>query len=237
MHRIEEIKSYYHNCVRTNKTSNFDDLLKQVGKTFLGETINQEVFDKIICSIQESLQISKYDEIIDLGCANGLITSKISKYCKNIFAYDLSDDLIKVAKQYNKKENILYFHRNILDINFTLLKFNKIYMYEVLQHIEYGQFRHLLHELFQNVSEFKFLIGSIPDAEKLFEFYNTKERKKYYFNEVLEKNKFHIGTWWYKEHILMICEELGLKATIIDQDEKLHTAHYRFDVLIEKVIR
>lgn len=229
------IQEYYKQCSNIFQTGSEFDLLNQVGKTYLGKTIDMEIFNIIILSIVDKLKINKHDNILDLGCANGLVSNHISKYAKFIDGFDLSDDLINIAKQYNKVENISFHTTNILNIDFKVFDAMKLYMYEVLQFFDMSKLKMLLQNISYNRDSFSFFIGSIPDAQKLFEFYNTKERKKYYFSEVLEKEIFHIGNWWYKEQIQYLCEELGLKCQIIEQDKRLHTAHYRFDCLIEKV--
>ena len=229
------IKEYYKDTVTSNNNNTFEDFLKQVGKTYLGNTINQQQFQTIIENIRENLKVTIDDNVIDLGCANGLISSNISKYSKKVFGFDLSEELINTANLHNNKTNIIYQQKNILDIDFNELISNKIYMYEVLQHLKYNQLRSLLQKILYSHEKFYFFIGSIPNSEKLLDFYNTKERKKYYFTEVLENDKFHIGNWWYKEQILYLCEELGLECEVIEQDKSLHTAHYRFDCLIKKV--
>ena len=230
----ENIKKYYHRAVLESDDS-FDNFLKQVGKTVSGNTIDKDIFFKIVESIRKALNINFNDRVIDLGCANGLITKSISRSSRYTFGFDLSDDLIQVAKKFHKKENITYEMQNVLDVNFSKLNIKKIYMYEVLQHFEYKMLRELLIKLIKEMDSFILFIGSIPDKDKILNFYDTDKRKSFFFNEVLENGKDHLGNWWHKEHILLICRELGLKATIIEQDSKLHTAHYRFDVTVEKV--
>ena len=230
----QDIKQYYQESVNDNKQDTFNDFLKQVGKTYLGNTINHEQFEIILNSIRRELNIKQNDQVLDLGCANGLISIKISEKCNRVMGFDLSEDLIEIAKTNHQKENIVYHCQNIIDIDFTILVTAKLYMYEVLQHLKCNELKMLLRNISNASKAFSFFIGSIPDQEKIFEFYNTKERKKYYFDEVLANGKFHIGNWWYKEQIQFLCEDLGLNCKIIEQDKSLHTAHYRFDCLIEK---
>ncbi len=229
-----DIRQYYKQYSETYDSGSDLDLLNQVGKTHLGEAINLEKLQLIINSIVDNLEISKKDNVIDFGCANGLVTKKVSHFANYIYAYDLSEDLLEVAHKYNASKNISFNNLNILNVDLKNLNANKFYMYEVLQFFDAKMLRKLLQKMGACNNHFSFFIASIPDSEKIFSFYFNEERKKYYFKEVLENKKFHIGNWWYKEHILLLCEELGLKATIIPQDKKLHTAHYRFDVLIEK---
>jgi len=233
MIEAKKVKQYYQQTVQEN-SDGLDALLKQVGKTFLGETISENMLMVIIDSIKFNLSINANDEVIDLGCANGLITINIANSAKYVFGYDLSTDLIAVAKKNHQKKNITYSTSNILDIDFNEISRHKIYMYEVLQHFEYGMLRKLLDKLIIELDFFSLFIGSIPDKNKILMFYDTDERKGFLFNEVLEGSKTHLGNWWYRDHILLLCKELGIRATIIEQDKELHTAHYRFDVLIEK---
>ena len=209
------------------------DLLQQVGKTYLEKAIGIEKLQILVDSIIDNLQISKKDNVVDFGCANGLVTKKISSNSNYIYAYDLSEDFIKVAKKNNASKNISFNNLNILDVDVKKLNSKKFYMYEVLQFFDGIMLRKLLQNLIRAKSTFSLFIASIPDAEKLFSFYSNKERRKYYYKEVLENKKFHIGNWWYQEHILLLCNELNLQATIIQQDKNLHTAHYRFDVIIK----
>ena len=221
---INEIQEYYKNYSNTYNTGSNIDLLNQVGKTYLGKTISLEVFNKIVKSIVENLDIKNTDTLIDLGCANGLVSYNISKKAKFINGFDLSAELINIANKYNITNNISFNNKNILDIDFCNFTSNKIYMYEVLQFFDNTKLKKLIQNIDKAFKKFLFFIGSIPDQEKIFEFYNTKERKKYYFNEILSNNKFHIGNWWYKEQIEFLCEDLGLKCKIIEQDKSLHTA-------------
>ena len=230
----ENIKKYYHKTV-LESNGDFENFLKQVGKTVSGNTVDKDVFFKIVESVNNALNINCNDRVIDLGCANGLITKSVARNSKHVFGFDLSVDLIQVAKKFHKKENITYGVKNALDVNFSKLNIEKIYMYEVLQHFEYKMLRKLLIKLIKEMDSFILFIGSIPDKDKVLNFYDTDERKSFLFNEILENRKDHLGNWWYKEHILFLAQELGLVASIVHQDKVLHTAHYRFDVILEKI--
>jgi len=216
-------------------TSNdFNNFLIQVGKTYLGKTITEREFKLIIISIIEALNIGDKNEVLDLGCGNGLITNEIAEYAKDIIGFDLNEDMLTVANKHHKKDNIEYVLSNIMDIDFTQYNAEKFYMYEVLQNLEYNMLRKLLQKISNQKESFTLFLASIPDQERILSFYHTQERKKYLFKELLEKNQSHFGNWWYKEHIMQICEDLDLSLKIKDQDPALHTSHYRFDVLIFK---
>ena len=212
-----------------------DDFLRQVGKTVAGKTIDKSQFDFIIESIINNLDINEYDRVLDLCCGNGLITQKISAYCNEIMGVDFSKPLIDIAKTAHSSENCDYINKSILDLKSAdfNFKFSKIYMYEALQHFTSNQFEtiiNIISELSQpNV---KIYIGSIPNKEKIWKFYNSLARKLDYLKRKI-LNTEAIGTWWYSNMILEKCNATGLDCTILNQNPELYTGHYRFDVLIE----
>lgn len=233
-YRKPNIIQYYKKNVNDYNSNTEYDLLKQVGKTYLGVPIKPKILKIIINTIIRNLDISKKDNIIDLGCANGLLSEHISKVSNTIYGFDISSDLINIAIKNSTSNNIKYIYSDILKINFCDYLSDKIYMYEVLQHLKPNNLISLLSKIIREKKTFKLFIGSIPDTEKLFNFYNTNERKKYYLNDILNKNSFHIGSWWYRDQLSYICEDLDLDCKIIEQNKSLHTSHYRFDCLIKK---
>ncbi len=227
--------SYYKK--RVDSTSNdFGGFLTQVGKTYLGKTIPESEFKIIISSIIKALDITNEDQVLDLGCANGLITYEISKYAKNVIGFDINKDLLRIANNNHKTENITYIQEDILNILFSQYEGSKFYMYMVLQYMEYSKFIEMLQKMSQEKKSFQLFIGDIPDQEKQLDFYHTKERRQYLFKELIENKKTHLGFWWYRQHILQICEDLSLSAEIIEQHPSLITSHYRFVVIITKYI-
>jgi len=225
--------SFYKNKIEST-SNDLNGFLKQVGRTYLGKPMTESEFKIIINSIIEILHITNEDKILDLGCANGLITNEIAKYAKYVTGFDINQDLLTVANKHHKKNNIDYIQNNIMDIDFSQYDAKKFYMLAILQYFEYNMLRELLQKISDQKESFILLIAEIPDQEKLLSFYDTKERRKFLFTELIEKKNSHIGNWWYKEHIIQICEDLGLKIEVKEQNSLLHTSHYRFDVKISK---
>jgi len=224
----DSIKKYY--SERVGRVGE-QDFLKQVGKTVDGREIKAEQFQLIVESIKTALQLEDEDSVLDVGCANGLITKAVSNYCKKITGCDLSPELIAIAKKYHYSTNITYRVCNARDI--TCSEFSKIYLYEVLQHFDFKSFGRLLESWANGVANQTIFVGSVPDAEKKFSFFDSLEKRRYYF-KLLEVGEDHLGSWWYREHIEIMCQQRGLKAVIIDQDQLLPTASYRFDFLVRK---
>lgn len=228
MKNPDQIKAYYKKRLEECRE---DDLFYQVGKTQYGEKVSTDQIDLITEAINTSLQLTKNDHVLDIGCANGLISYNISEKVQDLTGIDLSNELIQIATKLRSRSNINYFADDFFTFNLKNSVFNKIYMYEVLQHFPYRNFRELLLILKRHLKSFRLFIGGVPDAEGLFNFYNDEEKRKVYFSS-LEQEAAHLGNWWYAEHLKMVCDDLNLSFEKIDQNPNLYTAHYRFDCVV-----
>jgi len=210
------------------------NFLEQVGKTVNKKPISDEVYKEIVKSIQYNLNINYNDDVLDLCCGNGLITKSLSYECKSITGIDFSKKLIEIAKKHNSAQNIEYIYGDINDIYnfFKERTFSKAFLYEALQHFDTKQFEKLLANLKLLIKErFIFFVGSVPDKNKKWKFYNTLRRKLSYIWKVIINDEA-IGMWWDKDLIRQICDKSNLHVQFIKQNDKLHTAHYRFDLYI-----
>lgn len=215
------------------------EFLKQVGKTVSGQPITPAQFEAQISDICKGLNINNNDFILDMCCGNGIITAEISKICSAIIGIDFSEPLINNAGKYNKYENISYFCMSVLDQNIKSLSskpFTKIYMYEALQHFEEDDLQKIL-ELVLEISSSRpvIFIGGIPDIDKLWDFYDTDERREDYRRRK-SQNQEAIGTWWNREYIADVCLQNGLECEFLSQSQILHSAHYRFDVHLTRLV-
>jgi SAM-dependent methyltransferase len=214
------------------------DFLKQVGKTVGGKEISGIQFQEIILEISERLDINKNDEILDLCCGNGLITCNIAKICRSILGIDYSSYLIDIARLHHNPDNTCYIVGDVLNItpfiNQFSKPFQKIYMYEALQHFRKADFYRLLKVINEiSADDVLILFGSVPDWDMIFGFYDTpKRRLEFIFGSLLKRQA--IGTWWDKNYIGDVSRSLGFDCTFFQQNDILHTSHYRFDVLVSR---
>lgn len=209
-----------------------DDFLRQVGKTFRGETISSRQLQTIIAEIRSKTGLTSDDIVLDVCCGNGLVTSAIAAECRSVTGVDFSKPLIDIAQSSFKRENIRYFCMSALDIQPGKIAlsapFTKVYMCEALQHFCEDEFPVLLEALLNvTVQSAVFLFASVPDIEKLWSFYDI-QKKEEHIRRMNEGND-PLGTWWNKAYIAETCERYGLTCRFLPQDPCLHTAHYRFD--------
>ncbi|GAB5604698.1 class I SAM-dependent methyltransferase [Sideroxyarcus sp. TK5] len=216
-------------------TLDFDGaLLKQVGKTVNGVEVPEGQLALIVGNIISLLVLDKADVLADLCCGNGLITRRLAPFVREVVGIDFSLGLIETAKRTCPLANIEYRHADVTDLPGGFFgRFGKVLMYEALQHFSEAQFGHLLGQLVALAPGAKVLLGSIPDAERLRDYYDTEEKYEFYLQRERE-GRPHMGRWWHFDEIARSAEPYGFKVQRIPQPQALYTAYYRFDVLLER---
>jgi SAM-dependent methyltransferase len=208
--------------------------LRQVEKTVMGQPISSEQLALIVQSVLGGLSIDTRDNVLDLGCGNGLITSSVATMADAILGIDASPVLIETARAHFSPPNCSYRVADICSlaaVSDLPFRATKCYSYEVLQHLSGEQVEQLLRNLVSELGEFALFAASLPDAGRIRNFYNTKERWELY-----ERNKAagqeQIGHWWGRDELAVLSQRVGLRCETFDQPENLYTAHYRFNAVI-----
>lgn len=205
----------------------------QVGRMLNGVELTDDIIDNTAAYIINMLQINQQSEVLDVCCGNGLITNKVAAYCRHITGIDFSNEMIQSA-EIQKKHNANFICENAM--NFMLNKqFDAVYIAFSFQYFEQTvQAIKLLQNCLQHLKKGgRLLITDIPDAEKIFKYYNTPYKV---FQLVISKilNNNNMGRFWNKRDLIKICYELQVHCQIIQQQNWQPYRHYRFDALIIK---
>ncbi len=213
------------------------DYLRQVGKTVHGVPISDSQFEQIIAEISGRLELESDDRVLDLCCGNGLITHEISKRCREIIGVDFSLPLITIARKHHQPANVRYIHRSILALSPDIFEdqqpFSKVYMYEALQHFRKRELVPILKTISQLTDDAQVVLGSIPDRDRIWSFYNTVSLRRDFLWRRL-RGREAIGTWWQRDFIEKIAGGTGYQCEFFNHDNTLHTSHYRFDVRLRR---
>lgn len=67
--------------------------------------------------------VSKNDTVLEVGSGHGILTEKLSKKAKNVIAIEIDKKLIKYIENL---DNVEIFHANVLEMDLSLLTFNKV---------------------------------------------------------------------------------------------------------------
>ena len=101
--------------------------------------------------------------------------------------------------------------------------FRKAYLYEAVQHFDHAQVRSVLNDIARTAAYgVRLFLGSIPDWDRIFQFYDTPLRRNEYERRVREGTEL-IGTWWGGGEIAEIAAEAGFSCEIRRQNPLLYT--------------
>lgn len=207
---------------------------KQVARTINKVPIGSKEWQKTLDYILTVIEIKPNDELLDLCAGNGLITIPFAKKCRHVLAVDISKGLLSNIDN-SKNPNILIQVHDIRTLKLNEDFFSKIIMYAGIQYFTEKETVLLFEKVHRWLTDNGlFFVGDIPDVDKLWNFYNTSERKKAYFESV-KFEKPIIGTWFKKEFMVRAAEYAGFsKSRVLVQQKYQINSRYRFDVLLRK---
>jgi SAM-dependent methyltransferase len=213
------------------------DLLYQVAKTVMGKPISTIQYKTIISSIIEGLELNSEDNVCDLCCGNGIITYDIAGMVKKVIGIDSSILFIENAIKYKSKHNIKYVCDDILNVNTYIIgeNINKVIFYDSIAYFSENEVGKILNNIKNSSSKkIKIFIGSVLDKNSKFKYFNTFKRKMHYFiNYIILRKDLGLGNWISKGELEKLAKTFGYKVKFLNQDSILHTAHYRYDAILQ----
>ena len=122
--------------------------------------------------------ISPDDSILEIGCGIGALTYLLSKKIKKgkIEAMDISPKSIEYAKKHLRRKNIMFAAADILDFEPGNLKFDKILLFDVLEHIPEENHVLIFDKIGKWMNEDSTLLINLPNPNYIqFEIKNNPE--------------------------------------------------------------
>jgi ubiquinone/menaquinone biosynthesis C-methylase UbiE len=211
-----------------------DNLHVQVGHTVNGTPIDQEGWQFTLDQIEKKIKLNGNDILLDLCAGNGLIAIPFSSKCRSVTAVDFARTLLNRIDT-KLHPTITVHHADVRDVDLPENRFSKGVMYAALQHFSEREAIGVFSTIYRTLLPGGlFLIGDIPDVERLFAFYHKPEWERAYF-ESIKNNTPAVGTWYKKEMLEKMAGYTGFsKAETFDQSPRLLNSHYRFDLLLTK---
>ncbi|MFC1819350.1 class I SAM-dependent methyltransferase [Thermodesulfobacteriota bacterium] len=215
------------------KTCAPDDFWGQVKRTINGIPVSQEHIDIIVHAVIEGLQLTKEDNLLDLCCGNGALSTIIFRHCNAGVGVDFSKYLISVAqKNFSDAPRETYILSDVIDFCEEPRSsdiFSKALCYGSFAYLEHHRAERLLYLLRNNFPNIeRVFIGNCPDRGLLSDF--VKDRQ---FEPGTEDDPDSpIGIWRTKEEFSALATCCGWKISFQKMPDYFYAAHYRYDVIL-----
>jgi hypothetical protein len=217
------------------------DLLYQVGATVGGKPILKEQFEALLQDCRSALELRENDMLLDLCVGNGVITFELARQVECAVGIDFSQPYIENARKHKVRPNLHYFVHDIVDPeNCGALKgfppTSRTLCYAALAYLSPAQVERMIHYVsVHGTQDVRIFIGSVLDRARIWSFFNTWQRKLSYVVRVrLLRCDFGLGRWWARSELVKVAARHGFSCAFREQSSVLHTAHYRFDVLLQR---
>ena len=212
-----------------------DDLQINIARTKKGKRVDNEIWNKTLLYIINTLKIDSKTVLLELCCGNGVIIGELSKYCLDAYGVDYSQELLKQLNENYKRDNLNIEHFDVNLYKVDQRKFDSIIIYFSIQHFNERDTFLLVEKCIKALKpNGKILIGDIPDLDKKWEYINKPAYHIDYFKRVVNSNP-KIGYWFQKKFFLAMNScFFDVNFKILKQPDFQINSDHCFDVLIEK---
>jgi len=216
------------------KTLGEADFWGQVRRTVMGKPVSEDQLLLIDESINNGLQIKNEDHILDLGCGNGALASRLYGFFNSYIGVDPSQYLVDIGNKFFSDRQ----HAFVCNDAVGFLRqeahsycFNKVLCYGALPYLSTVDVKSVLSLLNSNFPAVELIfLGNIPDREMAVQYYG-KERLR---EADLDSEKTQIGIWYGHEELKQIAKETGWCATVKLMPEDYYQAHYRYNLVLAR---
>ena len=206
----------------------------QVARTVLGVPIDEQQWQLQLAEISRKLQPGPDDVLLELCAGNGLIAKPLSRLCRSVTAVDVSAALLERIER-TEYPNIDVLLGDIRTVALPAEAYSKGVMYTSLQYFSEREVIGIMETIHAAMKPGGiFLIGDVPDMDRMFRFYCKPEWVAAYF-ESLRSSKPAMGTWFKRDFLIEMARWVGFSAVVaVDQPAQLITSHYRFDLILTR---
>jgi cyclopropane fatty-acyl-phospholipid synthase-like methyltransferase len=208
------------------------DPQSRVLRTLNGRPVTDERFEGILKHIGLKMDLSGGNDVLDLCCGNGLITTHLASKCRSVVGVDFAPGMVG-GLDLEGHGNIEVMVEDVRKVSFQKRSFDRVLMYSGLQYMTCQEAA----QVFESVSGWLrggglFFVGDIPDRDRIWEFFDSDERRRIYFDS-LKNGRPAIGTWFDGGWLARLGKYAGFSdVEVLRQPEYLPYAHYRFDVVL-----
>jgi cyclopropane fatty-acyl-phospholipid synthase-like methyltransferase len=210
------------------------DCCRQVGRTFKGVSYSEAELDATVQRLLGQLDPHPQATLLDLGCGNGLITSRLAAHFKSVTGVDFSRPLIDVARARFAGSNVRFSVGDATDLDDVGGPYDRVLMCAALQFISPTQavamFRRIDHVL---AGSGRVVLADVADGDRKWNFYKGLGGKVRYASGLLRGRPI-IGHWWRPAALRRIVGEVGWTVAIEYQPATLPNHYFRYDAILQR---
>ncbi len=212
------------------------NLMAQVGRISVVSSITNATMIEIEKDIVLKMNILKSDNLLDVCCGNGLLSSLLAKHCQSVTGVDFTEALIQTAQNNFGRAGVSFYWGDAFDLSalFENQKFDKILLYFSFQYFDsFEKGKKVISEMLKLLAPNGVIfIGDVPDYARYGNHYKTVlQRIRFHYVNLRGKNQ--IGKFWKESEMLKIEESLNLSIEIKKQPPHLPYSSYRQDYLLK----
>ena len=201
----------------------------QVMRTLNKKPVTGTALVMLLRDVEKKMAIRPGDEILDLCCGNGWITTHLASKCKHVTGVDFAQGLIDQIHA-DRYGNISTVTADIREVDFEEGSFDRAIIYASIQYLSHREACSLIESVARWLRDGGFFfIGDVPDRGRMWNFFDTPERRRVYFDSVKNEEPI-LGTWFDPQWLVAAAEHCGFEAEIRLQPDQLPNSHYRFDL-------
>ncbi|VAX09387.1 hypothetical protein MNBD_GAMMA26-1897 [hydrothermal vent metagenome] len=210
-----------------------NDFWSQIKRTINGIPVSDKEIDMIVNQIIIQLELQNEDNVLDLGCGNAALSSRLFGFINRYIGVDFSEYLIEIANEYFRpNESVRYIKSDICSYVTKAAnseEFSKVLCYGAMAYLSRNDVVatvQTLRDRFKNVERIYF--GNIPNKSKAKEFFLNRKIYKY----SLDDPQSAIGVWWDPDDIVTVMKNIGFTPLISHMHESFYSSSYRFDLTL-----
>lgn len=211
-----------------------DDFWSQIKRTVNGKPVSDHDIDLIVDQIRMHMKFSAGSQLLDLGCGNGALASRLFPQIARYTGVDFSTYLLGIANEYFKPgPNVEYIEGDARAFvtNAHVDSFDKVLIYGCMSYFSREDVAMLLRNLnrrFRSVTTV--FAGNVPDAKNAPEFFASRNITGY----DLKDPHSPIGVWWAQEELIELGAASGFSTRCFRMPPDFYGHRYRFDAVFTR---
>lgn len=208
-----------------------DDFWGQIRRTINGVPVSDDQIEMITKKINNELNLSSIDTLLDLACGNGALSSLLYHSCKEYLGVDFSDYLISIAKEnfeQNNKKFICASVSEYVEQERNPMAFTKALCYGSFSYFSNDDALKVIRTIYRDFKNIQTIfIGNLPDKLRANDFYKTTPSV-----DELTDHTSQIGIWRTKDEFKELVSGEGWNVEFSKMPTEYYASHYRYDATL-----